>query len=267
VFSGIRRRLTYTNVAVTLALVFVMSGSAYAASRYVITSTKQIKPSVLKSLRGAGVKGATGPAGAKGETGPAGARGETGPAGAKGETGPAGAKGETGAAGPKGETGAEGKPGTTGFTKTLPSGDTLEGDWSLTASVQGTASEGFLTAGVSFGIPLAEAPAAVHLIPAPTSEEEGKGEFPKPPAGCTGNVSSPGAEKGNLCVFAREEHNLTHKKICAAGSATAGETPVGCFSGGGATPETADSSGFDIMAEAEAKGLVFYDGTWAVTAE
>jgi hypothetical protein len=258
VFSGIRRRLTYTNVAVTLALVFVMSGSAYAASRYVITSTKQIKPSVLKSLRGTGVKGATGPAGAKGETGPA---------GAKGETGPAGAKGETGAAGSRGETGAEGKPGTTGFTKTLPSGDTLEGNWSLTASAQGAASEGVLTAGVSFGIPLAEAPAAVHLIPAPTSEEEGKGEFPKPPAGCTGNVSSPGAEKGNLCVFAREEHNLTHKKICPAGSATAGETPFGCFLNGGSTPETADSSGFDIMAEAEAKGLVFYDGTWAVTAE
>jgi hypothetical protein len=257
VFSGIRRRLTYTNVAVTLALVFAMSGSAYAASRYVITSTKQIKPSVLKSLRGAGVKGATGPAGAKGETGPA---------GAKGETGPAGAKGETGAAGPKGETGAEGKPGTTGFTKTLPSGDTLEGDWSLTTYVDGTAPEGFLTAGVSFGIPLAEAPAAVHLIPAPTEEEEGKGEFPKPPAGCTGNVSSPGAEKGNLCVFAREEHNLTGKKICAAGSTTAEETPYRCFTHV-ETPETADPSGFDIMAAAANGSLVLYDGTWAVTAE
>jgi hypothetical protein len=36
----------------TLALVFAMSGGAYAARRFVITSTKQIKPSVLKSLSG-----------------------------------------------------------------------------------------------------------------------------------------------------------------------------------------------------------------------
>lgn len=36
----IRKRLSYANVAVTLALVFAMSGGAYAASRFVITSTK-----------------------------------------------------------------------------------------------------------------------------------------------------------------------------------------------------------------------------------
>jgi hypothetical protein len=46
--SKLRRRLTYANVAVTLALVFAMSGGAYAASRYVITSIKQISPKVVK---------------------------------------------------------------------------------------------------------------------------------------------------------------------------------------------------------------------------
>ena len=46
-FSRIRKRLTYANVAMTMALVFAMSGGAYAAKKYVITSTKQIKPSVL----------------------------------------------------------------------------------------------------------------------------------------------------------------------------------------------------------------------------
>ena len=36
----IRKRLTYANVAMTLALVFAMTGGAFAAKHYVITSTK-----------------------------------------------------------------------------------------------------------------------------------------------------------------------------------------------------------------------------------
>src|SRR5258708_30617735 len=92
--SVVRRRLTYTNVMVTLALVFAMTGGAYAASKFVITSTKQIKPSVLKQLQGkAGAQGAAGAAGAGGAQGPA------GPAGAQGPAGPQGAKGDPGAAG------------------------------------------------------------------------------------------------------------------------------------------------------------------------
>lgn len=47
-FSRIRNRMIYANVAMTVALVFAMSGGAYAASRYMITSTKQISPKVLK---------------------------------------------------------------------------------------------------------------------------------------------------------------------------------------------------------------------------
>jgi hypothetical protein len=93
-FSRIRKHLTYANVAMTLALVFAMSGGAYAASKYVITSTKQISPKVLKSFKGVndktGAKGAAGPAGAAGATGP------TGPAGKDGANGANGAKGEKG---------------------------------------------------------------------------------------------------------------------------------------------------------------------------
>ena len=59
--AAIRKRVTYANVAMTLALVFAMSGGAYA-SKYLITSTKQISPKVLKTLKGAA--GKTGPAGA-----------------------------------------------------------------------------------------------------------------------------------------------------------------------------------------------------------
>lgn len=45
-----RHRLSYANVAATLALVFSMSGGALAATHYLINSTKQINPKVLKKL-------------------------------------------------------------------------------------------------------------------------------------------------------------------------------------------------------------------------
>ncbi len=69
-------------VVASLALFFALGGSALAAKHYLISSTKQISPKVLKKLQGKkGAAGATGP------VGPAGPKGETG---AKGETGPAG---------------------------------------------------------------------------------------------------------------------------------------------------------------------------------
>ncbi len=113
-FSGIRRRATYANVVATLALVFAMSGGALAASRYLITSTKQIKPSVLAQLKGAkgarGVNGAIGPQGPQGPAGPAGSgeKGATGAPGGQGPVGPAGPPGGTGERGPQGEKGASG---------------------------------------------------------------------------------------------------------------------------------------------------------------
>jgi len=65
-----------------LALFVALGGTAAAANHYLISSTKQISPRVLRFLRGAtGPRGATG---ARGETGP---KGETG---AKGERGPEG---------------------------------------------------------------------------------------------------------------------------------------------------------------------------------
>jgi Collagen triple helix repeat (20 copies) len=89
-----RRHLNYANVVATLALVFAMSGGALAAKHYLINSTKQINPKVLKKLKGnTGKTGPTGPTGLTGPTGPA------GPAGKTGETGKPGETGETGAAG------------------------------------------------------------------------------------------------------------------------------------------------------------------------
>ncbi len=73
------KRPSPTLVIASLALFVAMTGTGIAANKYLITSTKQIKPSVIKQL-----KGATGPRGAKGlagATGAIGATGATGPSG------------------------------------------------------------------------------------------------------------------------------------------------------------------------------------------
>jgi hypothetical protein len=85
------RHLTYANVVATLALVFAMSGGALAANHYLLSSSKQVSPSLLKKLKGrTGATGATGKAGANGPVGVAGAQG---PAGKEGPSGSNGAPG------------------------------------------------------------------------------------------------------------------------------------------------------------------------------
>ncbi len=159
-----------------------------------ITSTKQIKPSVLKSLQGkAGKAGANGAQGAAGAIGPQGPAGGTGPAGA------VGAKGETGATGPQGEkgaTGTNGKDGTTGFTETLPSGKTEEGEWSVTPVEIPELGHAIVGHGaISFVIPLQAAPTLVYL-------KEGEGKTVE----CPGTAAEPKAEKGFLCLYTVEEN-------------------------------------------------------------
>jgi hypothetical protein len=111
----VRRHLTYANVAATLALVFAMSGGAFAATHYLINSTKQINPKVLKALKGSdggsGSNGANGSAGAGGPAGQSGAQGSQGAQGSPGSAGPAGAAGAAGAEGSRGAEGPEGKAG------------------------------------------------------------------------------------------------------------------------------------------------------------
>ncbi len=76
-----RRHLNYANVVATFALVFAMSGGALAANHYLINSTKQFSPKVLKKLTGkAGPKGSTGATGAQGSQGQAGKEGTAGSA-------------------------------------------------------------------------------------------------------------------------------------------------------------------------------------------
>jgi hypothetical protein len=77
-------------IVACLALFVASAGTSIAASHYIITSTKQIKPSVLVKLRGA--------------KGPRGARGPQGPAGIDGIDGVNGVNGVNGAQGPPGIT-------------------------------------------------------------------------------------------------------------------------------------------------------------------
>jgi hypothetical protein len=70
------RRPSPALVIACLALFIALGGTAVAAHHFLITSTRQIKPSVLRALHGA--KGAQGPPGLQG---PAGTPGPQGPAG------------------------------------------------------------------------------------------------------------------------------------------------------------------------------------------
>ena len=76
------------NIVAWLALFVAMGGTSLAAKSYVISSTQQIKPSVLKKLKGRnGQPGAKGSPGAEGKAGPEGKVGPEGKAGPEGISG------------------------------------------------------------------------------------------------------------------------------------------------------------------------------------
>jgi hypothetical protein len=93
--KSMRKHLNYANVVATLALLFAMSGGALAATHYLVNSTKQINPKVLRRLRGK-----TGSAGPQGPTGSQGLTGIPGPGGAQGKEGTRGKEGVEGPRGP-----------------------------------------------------------------------------------------------------------------------------------------------------------------------
>jgi hypothetical protein len=160
--NSLRKHLSYANVVATFALVFAMSGGALAAKHYLINSTGQISPKVLKKLK------------ATGKLGPAGAAGARGPAGA---TGPAGAEGREGKAGP--------------LLNTLPSGKTESGSFAG-ADYRGEAPKGnvYVLAPISFQFPLASNP-TVEII-----------QVEKPGTkNCPGTFEAPSALPGYLCVY------------------------------------------------------------------
>lgn len=283
--SAIRKRLHLTpgTVIATLALVFAMTGGAYAAGKYVITSTKQISPKVLKSLQGkagkAGATGAAGAAGPAGATGPAGPAGPAGAAGAKGETGATGETGTAGTAGAKGTTGTNGTSATTAsFTGeahgckaggvevkssssptyvcngqsggsgsgTLAPGKTETGVWAL--SVYDVPEEKEPATAINFPIPLEESSEKAFVV---TAEQIKTKTGLGVEQGCTGTVAEPTAPEATLCVYVYTERAENAFLAETVFDGSSGYQSIGTTLVAYATGEDASYSG---------------SGAWAVTA-
>lgn len=156
-----RARLTYANVAATLALVLAMSGGALAAGHYLINSTRQINPKVLKKLKGA--------------------------RGRAGQNGPIGPQGVTGPPGPKGQRGVQGEPGFSALSR-LPSGNSESGDFTAGAPSAENKEE-VVVGSATFSVPLSMALTAEHVKAVPvgklTTECPGVGQ----------------AARGYLCLY------------------------------------------------------------------
>jgi hypothetical protein len=293
--SWIRKYFTLANTVMTIALVFVMTGGAYAASKYVISSTKQVSPKVLAALKGKpganGAQGPAGPAGAQGPAGPAGVKGETGAAGQNGAQGEKGVQGEKGTpgingfngtdgakgpAGPTGPVGPTGSPWTAGGT--LPVGSSETGEWSFDMTQAGATLPLFVTASISFGVPLEKAFDEEHSHAIGPEEGEGepkfllgKGEGGDHPAvreafekkECGGNVKEPKAASGNLCVFADpvEDYNKGFK-IMSVESITIQDAESGEFHAG----RSGAWLSVDLDNEAIKEGdFIWGSGDWVVT--
>jgi hypothetical protein len=263
-FPALRKHLNPATGVATMALVFAMTGGAYAASRYVITSTKQISPKVLKSL-----KGATGASGRAGATGATGVAGPAGPAGPQGSAGTNGTNGETGKTGEPGASVTSAKAGistcpeggaefTVGSSKTHACNGKEGSPW----VDGGTLPVGATERGV-FAYPDAEAfvDGTIYMpisftIPLAAPLEEGAFEIVKKGATgskCTGTPESPTAPSGDLCVYLAEEP--PEEDVVA----------YNVVRGGVQTTSGASTAGALIASFLAGKDYSRLYGTWAVT--
>jgi hypothetical protein len=176
--NSLRKHLTYANVVATLALVFAMSGSAIAAKHYLITSTSQISPKVLKKLKAAGRTGKRGPSGSQGVTGAQGA---------------AGSQGIRGPEGPKGVERPKGVEGKSPLSQ-LPPGVSESGVYGIAAA---RSNGGHIAQAITFPIPLTSTISVSNVLYTETAT---------PIAHCSG----PGhADPGFLCIYSSGIAGLT----------------------------------------------------------
>jgi hypothetical protein len=296
-FSRLRKRFTYANVAMTLALVFALTGGAFAASSGSGSSPSHatLLATAAKSKGKAGPRGPKGPAGSKGAagvTGATGPAGSAGAAGAKGENGAAGAEGKEGPPGKEGKPGTEGEEGTPGVKGatgspwtaggTLPSGSTETGTWASKRFVGVTSERAFSP--ISFPVPLAAplkgfgSATQTHYV---TLEEQEGVAGKKDPAECEGEpepgkkvkgtAEDPQAAKGNLCVYQglfklpAEETPGEIDEIKVETIGTQGSAP-----GNTATPVEGAGTAGAVLAVGftgpNSSEAAFIWGSWAVTA-
>jgi hypothetical protein len=272
-FSTLRNRFGIPGVISVIALVFAMLGGAYAASSSSNGGKATASAKAKKGPRGPkGATGPAGPAGPVGAQGPAGANGKDGTNGSNGPTGATGANGTsvisstetTGTANCEGRGGSKfvagvsttyacnGKDGTGGggggWSKTLPSGETEAGTWSVVGNWDNSSENETQIGPISFPIPLAQADAEGIGI---KFSREGK-----EPAECGGDVFSPAADPGFLCIY-----------IGPAGGIAEDFDPVvfpPSFDEGEA--EKVGTSGALLRFSGAAKSTQFATGSFAITA-
>lgn len=172
--NAIRRNLNLPTAIAVVALVFAMTGGAYAAKSYVTGPAKASKQAK------------------KAPRGPRGPRGKRGPKGPKGATGP---KGDAGPQGPKGNPG---DPWTAGGV--LPSGRSLAGTWLAGVGPEVAFGKGAGGASISFNIPLPSAPEIIIVKKGKEGEEHA--------AECPGSLGVPLAAPGKLCLYTVAEAGL-----------------------------------------------------------
>jgi hypothetical protein len=256
-FSTLRTRFGIPGIVSMIALVFAMTGGAWAASHFIITSTKQIKPSVLKALQGKqgppGTNGTNGTNGAKGEKGDTGTPGTPGTPGKSVVLGDAGVECEEGGTSVEVEgtpaskefvcNGEEGPPGSPWTVDgTLPSGKTETGTWSVLTEAYAALVP--LSIPIELANPLGSS--AVHFNPAGFEGVAGED--------CPGSVTDPKAALGQLCVY--------------TGLLTGAASEVNLYNPEkeeGEEEEGVSKTGTAMYLTNEAVAIMGW-GTWAVTA-
>jgi hypothetical protein len=173
--KAIRRNLSLPTAIAVVALVFAMTGGAFAAKDYV-TGPAQASKYEKKAVK----------------------RGPRGPKGKRGPRGPVGAQGAQGVVGPQGPKGDAGNPWTAGGF--LPSGASLGGTWVAGVGPELGFGKGAAAASISFGLPL-QAPPEIVIV------KKGK-EGQEHVAECPGSVAVPIAAKGKLCLYTAQESGL-----------------------------------------------------------